>query len=130
MRYAEVSDLEARSTRPMSDDERAVASALLDDASAMLTALVGEPEDDDRLALMTMVACNMVQRAMSSSEAGLFGVTQSTMTAGPYTQSQTYSNPAGDMFLTKTEKRMLGVTQGYIRSIRPMCRRRDHDPWR
>ena len=130
MRYAEVSDLEARTTRPMSDDERAVASALLDDASAMLTALAGPPEDDDRCALMTMVACNMVQRAMSATDAGLFGVTQSTMTAGPYTQSQTYSNPAGDMYLTKTEKRMLGVSQGYIGSIRPMIGRHDHDPWR
>ena len=41
------------------------------------------------------------------------------MTAGPYTQSWTFANPSGDMYLTKMEKRLLGITSGYIGSIRP-----------
>lgn len=130
MRYAEATDLELRMMRPVPENELAAVEALLDDASAMLTSLAGPPEGEERAELYKATVCNMVKRVMASSDAGLFGVTQSTMTAGPYSQSQTYSNPAGDMYLTSAEKRMLGITKGYIGSLRPMIGRRDHDPRR
>ena len=65
-----------------------------------------------------IVSCNMVIRAMSAAQ-DTFGLSQSSMTAGPYTQSWTYSNPSGDMYLTKAERKMLGISGGYIGSIRP-----------
>lgn len=120
MAYAEVSDIETR-WRDLSTGEEARATALLDDASAMLGQLVDIRErDEQQEGLLKIVCCNMVIRAMSASEYDAFGASQMSMTAGPYTQQFTYSNPSGDMYLTKMEKRLLGVTSGYIDTIRPM----------
>ena len=115
--FAQVSDIEAR-WRDLSTSEETRAGVLIDDASAMLSSLVDvDPNDSEQAARLKAVCCNMVIRAMSATESDMFGVSQSSMTAGPYTQSMSYSNPSGDMYLTKMEKRMLGITQGYIGSI-------------
>lgn len=128
MKFAQVSDLEAR-WRTLSEAEQDQADVLLEDASAILASMVEIPEHDDGYPeLLSIVTCNMVQRAMSSTAADTYGVTQASMTAGPYTQSWSYSNPSGDMYLTKMEKKMLGITSGYIGSIRPMIGGR-HDNW-
>lgn len=117
MAFAEVTDIEAR-WRDLTADEEARAATLIDDASAMLSALVDvDPEDAEQAALLETVCCNMVIRAMSATDSDLFGVSQSSMTAGPYSQSMSYANPSGDMYLTKMEKRVLGITSGYVRSI-------------
>ena len=126
MAYAEVSDIETR-WRDLSTDEEARATALIDDASAMLAELVDIRDGDEQQAeLLKIVCCSMVIRAMSASEYDAFGASQMSMTAGPYTQQFTYANPSGDMYLTKMEKRLLGITSSYITSIRPMMRG-DHD---
>lgn len=120
MAYAQVSDIEAR-WRDLSTSEETRAGVLIDDASAMLSALVDvDPTDTDQAQLLKQVCCNMVIRAMSATESDSYGVGNMSMTAGPYTQQWTYSNPTGDMYLTKMEKRLLGVSTGYIGSIRPM----------
>lgn len=117
MAYAEVSDIESR-WRELSTDKQSRASVLIDDASAMLTALVDVDSDDSEQAqLLKQVCCSMVIRAMSATEADAFGASQMSMTAGPYTQSWNYANPSGDMYLTRLEKRLLGITSGYIGSI-------------
>jgi len=120
MAYAQVSDIEAR-WRDLSTAEETRAGVLIDDASAMLSALVDvDPNDTEQAALLKQVCCNMVIRAMSATEADSYGVSNMSMTAGPYTQQWTYTNASGDMYLTKMEKRLLGVSTGYIGSIRPM----------
>lgn len=120
MAFADVSDLESR-WRELSTDEEARANVLLGDASAMLSALVDvDDEDDEQAALLKMVCCDMVIRSMSATSMDTYGVSQSAITAGPYTQSFSYSNPSGDMYLTKLEKRLLGITTSYIGTIRPM----------
>lgn len=120
MAYAEVSDIELR-WHELDSDEQSRAAVLIDDASAMLDALVNvDTSDDEQLELLKMVCCNMVIRAMSASEADSYGASNMSMTAGVYTQSWTYSNPTGDMYLTKMEKRLLGISSAYISSIRPM----------
>lgn len=120
MAFADVSDLESR-WRELSTEEEARANVLLGDASAMLSALVEvDSSDYEQSELLKMVCCDMVIRAMSATAADAFGVSQTSMTAGPYTQSFSYSNPSGDMYLTKLEKRLLGITTSYIGSIRPM----------
>ena len=120
MAFAEVSDIESR-WRELSTSEESRASVLIDDASAMLAALVDVDEnDEEQEQLLNIVCCNMVIRAMSASEYDAFGASQMSMTAGPYTQQWTYSNPSGDMFITKMEKRLLGISTSYIGSIRPM----------
>lgn len=114
MAYAEVSDIESR-WRDLTTDEAARAAALIDDASAMLTELVDvDTSDTTQAALLEMVCCNMVIRAMSASDSDAFGASAVSMTAGPYSQAWTYSNPSGDMYLTKMEKRLLGITSSYI----------------
>lgn len=117
MAFAEVSDIESR-WRELSTDEQSRASVLIDDASAMLTALVDVDTDDENQAqLLKQVCCSMVIRAMSATESDTFGASQMSMTAGPYTQSFNYANPSGDMYITRLEKRLLGITSGYIGSI-------------
>ena len=81
----------------------------------MLSALVSVDEDDEGQAdLLKMVCCNMVIRAMSAMASDSYGATQMSMTAGPYTQSWTYGNPTGDLYVTRQEKKLLGIGVGRI----------------
>lgn len=117
MAYATVSDIESR-WRALSQDEQSRASVLIDDASAMLTALVNVDSDDKEQAqLLKQVCCSMVIRAMSTADS--YGVNQASMTAGPYTQSWSFAGQTGDLYFTKLEKRLLGITSGYIGTIEP-----------
>lgn len=114
MAYATVSDIEAR-WRDLTTAEETRAATLLDDAAAILDSFVKITGDEAQAENLKIVSCNMVIRAMSSDDQ--MGLSQSSMTAGPYTQSWTYSNPSGDMYLTRMEKRLLGITSSYIGSI-------------
>ena len=117
MPYATTADIEAR-WRTMSADERNRAEVLIEDASAMLSKLVNVDESDtEQASLLCTVCCNMVIRAMAATAMDTFGVSQASITAGPYSQSYSFSNPSGDMYLTKFEKRLLGVSTSYIGSI-------------
>ena len=128
MLFADVSDLEAR-WHTLDESEAAKAEVLLSDASAILTRLIGEIDisDTDYMQLLKQVCCSMVIRAMSATESDSYGVDSMSMTAGPYSQSWNYNNPTGDMYLTKLEKRLLGITTSYIDSIQPMMRGDHHD---
>lgn len=118
MAFATVADLEAR-WRDLSDAEEAQASVLLDDAAAYLQALVDVDTDDDvQAANLKMVSCNMVKRAMSSSASDAFGVTNATATMGPFSQQVAYANPSGDMYVSKSERAILGIGTATIGSIR------------
>ena len=109
MAYADVSDLEVR-WRTLTTDEQERAEALLDDASAMLDAYVTVDETDEKqMQLLKIVVCNMVERAMSTG-GDMYGVTQQSMTAVGFTQQYTYANPTGDLYISKAEKRMLGIS--------------------
>ena len=109
MAYADASDLEVR-WRTLTTDEQERAEALLDDASAMLDAYVTVDEtDEQQMKLLKIVVCNLVERAMSTG-GDIFGVTQQSMTAGPYAQTFNYANPTGDLYITKSEKRLLGIS--------------------
>lgn len=128
MVFAEVSDIESR-WHTLSASDRQRAEVLIGDASAMLEAAFActiDVSDESQMQRLNIVCCNMVIRAMSATEVDSFGASNMSMTAGPYTQSWTYANPSGDMYITKAEKRMLGITSGYIGTIRPMMAG-DHD---
>ena len=116
MAYASHADVEAR-WRTLTAAEEAQADTLCADASAIIDSLV--TVDASKLELAKVVVCNMVIRAMSAAATDSFGLSQASMTAGPYTQSWSYANPSGDMYLTKLDRQMLGITRGYIGSIRP-----------
>lgn len=119
MAFANVSDLESR-WRELSSDESTVADALLGDAATMLTKLVDvDSTDTEQAALLKIVSCNMVKRAMSALDSDAFGMTTQSMTAVGFSQSNTFANPSGDMYLTKYERKLLGISNSYISSIAP-----------
>ena len=118
MAYATLEDLEAR--RGVLDlDEREKAAALLDDAAVILDGLVTIDGSEEQETLLMIVSCNMVSRALSTTP-DAYGVSSLSTTAGVYSESLQYANPSGDMYLTKLEKRLLGVTTSYIGYIRPI----------
>ncbi len=125
MAYADVSDLEVR-WRTLDESEQERAAVLLDDASAMLDALITVDETDESLMKrLKIVVCNMVERAMSTG-GDLYGVTQQSMTAVGFSQQFSYANPTGDLYITKAEKRMLKIS-GKIGMARPLYGRLEVD---
>lgn len=119
MAFATVEDLEDR-WRELDSDEEAKATTLLDDASVMLSALVEVDQGDaSQAALLKIVSCSMVMRSMMASESDAYGVSQLDYGMGPFSQAAHFSNPNGDMYLTAQEKRLLGITGGYVLGVRP-----------
>ena len=91
----------------MTETEKTVCTALLEDAVAII----------DAYALMAdagvkrVVSCRMVMRALGDgSTSGVpVGATQGSMSALGYSQSWTISNgSSGELYLSKAEKQMLG----------------------
>jgi hypothetical protein len=110
--YATTSDLEAR-WRPLTPDEASTAAVLLDDASSQIrTELPGIDArldvSDDLRRNATRVVCAMVRRAMDVPDDAGFGIATVQETTGPFSRSFNYSNPTGDLYLTKAERRLLG----------------------
>lgn len=119
MAFATYEDIEAR-WRPLSDDEQARATVLLDDAAIYLSSFVDiDQENEEQQAILKMVSCSIVQRSMIAAEADVFGVDKQTITADIYSQSVSYSNPSGDFYLTRSEKQLLGITGSYLIGVRP-----------
>jgi hypothetical protein len=104
--YATVDDLVAR-WRPLSTEEQARAGVLLDDAAVRIDATVAtsDPATEQELAARLIVSCDMVKRAMS---AGGIGVTSQQETMGPFSTSQQFANPTGDLYLSKSDRKLLG----------------------
>ena len=102
------------------DDETRLAT-LLSDASLFLASQRGlavDPDDETQAALLAAVTCAMVHRSMmAGSYAGFKSVSQG---AGGYTASVGVYNPSGDFYLTKGEKRALGIGGARIGSVAPV----------
>ena len=110
--FAEYTDLEAI-WRPLSADEEARATTLLPYASAFIRAQA--PDVDQRIldgeldeAIPRFIACSMVKRILQSATA-LEGVSQQQTTAGPFSSGVSYSNPSGNLYLNKDERKLLGI---------------------
>lgn len=106
--YATVGELEA-SWRPLGDGERSRAQALLADASAVVAAELRGREPDPAAA--SVAVRSMVRRAMLAPDSQA-GLKSASMTAGDYGETWNYANPAGDLYLTSSERRMLGIGRG------------------
>lgn len=122
MAYATYTDLEAI-WRPLSADEQEQATALLDYAAVIIDAYATvDATDEEQLTRAKYVSCSMVRRAMMASESDMIGISQASATMGPFNQQATYQNPTGDLYLTGTEKGMLGANGSFIASVRPVIR--------
>ena len=101
------------------EDETRV-SALLQDATNIIASQPGfstDGRDDTWWGVLETVTCAMVHRSMmAGSYAGLSNVSQG---AGGYTASVSVYNPGGDLYLTRNEKRALGIGGARIGSVAP-----------
>lgn len=121
MAYASVSDLELRYGELPGADARARASALLADAAVIIDQRCEIDATDERRAeAAKIVSCAMVNRAMVAQESEAYGISNASYTMGPFSQSATFANPSGDLYLTSGEMRMLGSGTALIGSIRPV----------
>lgn len=120
--YATVDDL-ANRWRELTADEQTRAETMLEDAAVVLRAALShhaieiDPDDEDQARLLTYISCSMVQRALSVSD-DLMGVKQYTQTAGSYSGSYTYANSTGDIYLTTSELKWLGIKNQGMGQIR------------
>lgn len=124
--FATLADYEAR-CGTVSEEDVTKVEALLEDASAFMAGQyrrytgrdyeVGDNVVFDANAKAVCVA--MVSRAVSASGA-LAGVTQQSQTAGSYSQSYTYANPMGDLYLGRSDLKRLGLAGARVGSIDAM----------
>jgi hypothetical protein len=115
--FASIDDLESR-WRKLGEDEQVRAEVLLTDASLMIAQECAHkgidtgslPAGDIFLELCKVVCINVVKRMMlrPADEPAMNAYQQG---AGPYSMTLTYANPTGDMYLTKSERKLLGVGQ-------------------
>ncbi|RBP98462.1 hypothetical protein CRD60_00940 [Bifidobacterium aemilianum] len=101
--FASSSDLKDRWPNMM---DATLADTLLEDASQLIRDTCpgwAEASEETRRS----IACSMVKRAMIAGEDSA-GLSARQENAGPFSQSWTYSNPTGDLYLTKSEKARLG----------------------
>lgn len=121
--FATTDDLQKR-WRPLNDAEKTRAETLLLDATAKITSMCNDSgvtindEDEVQSHNLLSITCEAVKRAM------LFSVDSSPVTnysqgAGDYTESFTYANPTGNLYLTNDEKKLLGIKRQRIFSIQP-----------
>lgn len=127
MAFATYEDIEAR-WRTLTADEQTRATTLLDDAAVMLNRLVVvDASDMEQADALKIVSCNMVIRSMVAASSDAFGVDELQATMGPFGQTAHFANPSGDMYLTKLDKRLLGVTGGKGRILHPAYGVKRHD---
>lgn len=101
-------------------EDEARVSALLQDATNIIASQPGfamREGDETWMGVLETVTCAMVHRSlMSGAYAGLSNVSQG---AGGYTASVAVYNPGGDLYLTRNEKRALGIGGARIGSVAP-----------
>ena len=111
-----------RRFKPLEEHEKTKALAALDDANIIISAeflsrgkRMSEADDE----LVKTVIISMAKRAFGGSDFGGAAITQYSQSASPYSESVTFANPQGDIYLTKSEKRLLGLNTQRVFSISP-----------
>ena len=109
MLYAEVQDVEA-GFRALSKEEQTRCVALLSEAAVIIDHYNPDADADTK----RVVSCRMVRRQLGSGEGDAItfptGATQGTVAALGYSQSWIMnSGSVGEMYLSKLEKRLLGI---------------------
>lgn len=106
MAYATYTDVQARMTRELTEDEQALCTTLLDDAGVIIDKFNASAPDNIKL----VVSCRMVIRALGVDDGVPMGATQGSMSALGYSQSWTIGagGSVGELYLSKLDKQMLG----------------------
>lgn len=109
MAYATVTDVQARLSYSMSEEQTEICATLLEDAAAIIDAYNSAAIEANK----KIVSCRMVIRAIGNGEeSGMpVGATQGTMSALGYSQTWTISGgTVGELYLAKLDKKLLGVS--------------------
>ena len=118
MAYANIEDIQKRITRELSEEEKKVCEALLDDAAVIIDAYNDRADAEAK----KVVSCRLVVRAIGDgSESDIpIGATQGSQSALGYSQSWTISGSGsvGELYLGRLEKKLLGLS-GQIGSYSP-----------
>lgn len=115
--FATVEQYEARYGEV--NDKSLLAEVLMDVTRLMASELdrAGISIADEQTADLRMQVCRSATYRTMGQEADQelpIGATQYTQSAGVYSESVSIGNPYRDVYLTKAEKRMLGVGRGRI----------------
>ena len=122
--YATLEDLQRR-WRLLSADEQQRATTLLSDAAVKIalackqSGVAIDAADSLQSEALKSINCEMVKRAMLSP-IDMPPMSSFAQTAGSYSESQTYVNPTGDLYMTLGEKKMLGIGTQKMGSIPPL----------
>lgn len=109
MAYATVDDVQARMLRAMTDGEKTVCDALLDDAAAMIDAVAKTAAED----VKKIVSCRMAIRALGDGTNSGYpiGANQGSISGLGYSQSWTVSGGStGELYLSKADRQLLGLS--------------------
>ena len=137
--FASVSDYNARASYPVDvedEDDVLTVQTKLEDASAKIASELGAAginvraymSSDVYSRILRSVTCAMVDRAMMTALPGLKSRQQ---TAGPYSFTDSFANPTGDLYLLASERKSLGIGGARISCIPPSrhhCQRRRVKP--
>lgn len=112
MAYATVEDIQGRILRDLTEDEQTVCTNLLDDAAVLIDSYNTDASADAK----KVVSCNVVIRAIGDGQSSVpVGATQGSVSAMGYTESWTITGGAAySLYLNKTEKRLLGVSNKIV----------------
>lgn len=107
MAYATIEDITSRISRTLSNDEINVAGNMLEDAAVIVDAYNVNAAADAK----KVVSCRMIIRALGDGAASIpIGASQASESGLGYSQSWTYgSGSSGELYLSKIEKKLLGV---------------------
>ena len=122
--FASVEDYEARYGD--ADEPEILAEILMDAtreiAAALDKANISYSDVSEDFAARLMQACrSMAYRAMGDDTDVPLGATQYSQGAGGYTKQFTFSNPYSELYISKAERRLLGLDVAKIGFTVPGC---------
>ncbi len=102
--FATSDELRARWSLAPDGDQ---ANAVLEDASVWLQAMYDLPDNPSEklAAVLRIIVCSMAKRALQSENTD--HMESLSQTAGAFSQSSSFRNSEGNLFLTKAEREML-----------------------
>ena len=127
MAYATTDDVQARMTTELTESQLEVCEVLLEDVAILIDSCNADASED----VKKVVSCRVVVRTLGTDDIPI-GATQGSMSGLGYSQSWTIGNSGavGELYLTKTERQMLGVGNA-IGSHSPVedIKGYRYDPW-
>lgn len=113
--FATLKDLKLRYPDLPEDKEKLAETRLLDASHMIVEQFRGKPMRVDP-ATLTRIVCDMTIRVLSVKPENV-GLASLQMTAGPFSEARGFSNPSADLYLTKNDKKALGLTGGQAKFV-------------